>query len=207
MKAGSEGQQEISASGIACRRGGRTVFSNLSFSLGKGRTLEVSGPNGSGKTTLLQALAGIHPVAEGSLEVPLDEIAYLGHRNGLKDKLTVYENLGFWAEIHGGRISDELLDRFDFRSIRHRRTELLSAGQRKRVAVASLMVSGKAIWLLDEPLTALDSGWAGKVVGAVRDHCASGGLAVLTTLVRSIPEAAVSVELRSASAGPGPQGG
>ena len=207
MKAAAEVQREIRASGISCRRGGRTVFGNLSFSLGKGRILEVSGPNGSGKTTLLQALAGIHPVAEGSLDVPRDEIAYLGHRNGLKDKLTVYENLGFWAGIHGGRISDELLDRFDFRSIRHRRTELLSAGQRKRVAVASLMVSGKAVWLLDEPLTALDSGWAGKVVDAVRDHCESGGLAVLTTLVRSVPEAAVSVELRSSSTGSGPQGG
>lgn len=183
------------------------MFSNLSFSLGKGRILEVSGPNGSGKTTLLRAIAGIHPLAEGTLEVPRDEIAYLGHLNGLKGKLTVDENLGFWAEVHGGRISDEFLDRFDFRGIRHRRVELLSAGQRKRVAVASLMVSGKAIWLLDEPLTALDSGWAGKVVDAVGNHCASGGLAVLTTLVKSIPETAVSVELPTASAGARPQGG
>ena len=182
------------------------MFSNLSFSLGRGGILEVSGPNGSGKTTLLRALAGIHPVAEGTLEVPRDEIAYLGHRHGLKDKMTVDENLGFWAGIHGGRISDDLLDRFDFRSIRRRRADLLSAGQRKRVAVASLMVSGKAVWLLDEPLTALDSGWAGKVVDAVRNHCASGGLAVLTTLVKSIPEAAVSVGLPPASAGAGPQG-
>ena len=145
-------------------------------------------------------------MAEGTLEVPRDEIAYLGHRNGLKDKLTVEENLGFWTEIHGGRVSDELLDKFDFRSIRHRRAEHLSAGQRKRAAVASLMVAGKSIWLLDEPLTALDSGWAGKVVDAVRNHCASGGLAVLTTLVRSIPESAVSVELPSASLGAGPKG-
>ena len=69
-----------------------------------------------------------------------------------------------------------------------------------------MMVSGKAIWLLDEPLTALDSGWAAKVVDALKDHCASGGLAVLTTLVRSIPDATVTVELPSASAGAGPQG-
>ena len=182
------------------------MFSNLSFSLGKGRILEAFGPNGSGKTTLLRALAGIHPLAAGTLEVPRDEVAYLGHRHGLKDKLTVDENLGFWAEIHGGRISDKLLDRFEFRSIRHRRAEFLSAGQRKRLAVASMMVSGKAIWLLDEPLTALDSGWAGEVVDALKDHCASGGLAVLTTLVRSIPDATVTVELPSASAGAGPQG-
>lgn len=206
MKEGAEGRQAISANGITCRRGGRKVFSNLSFSLGSGQILEVSGPNGSGKTTLLRALAGIHPVEEGSLEVPRDEVAYLGHRHGLKGKLTVDENLGFWADVHGGRTGDLLLDHFDFRNIRHRRAELLSAGQRKRVAVASLMVSGKAIWLLDEPLTALDSGWAGKVVDAVRDHCASGGLAVLTTLVKSIPEAAMSVELPPASAGTGPQG-
>lgn len=206
MKEGAEGRRKISASGITCRRDGRNVFSNLSFSLGRGRILEISGPNGSGKTTLLRAIAGIHPVADGSLEVPRDEVAYLGHRQGLKGKLTVDENLRFWADVHGGRVSDMLLDRLDFHSIMHRRAELLSAGQRKRVAVASLMVSEKAIWLLDEPLTALDSGWAGKVVEAVRDHCASGGLAVLTTLVKSLPEAAVSVELSAASAGTEPQG-
>ena len=207
MKEGAEGRRKISASCITCRRGGRTVFSNLSFSLGRGRILEVTGPNGSGKTTLLRAIAGIHPVAEGSLEIPRDEVAYLGHRQGLKGKLTVVENLRFWADVHGGRISDLLLDRLDFHSIMHRRAELLSAGQRKRVAVASLMVSGKAIWLLDEPLTALDSGWSGKVVDAVSDHCASGGLAVLTTLVKSIPEAAISVDLPPASAAAEPQGG
>lgn len=195
MNADAEGPQEICASGICCHRGGRKVFSNLSFSLGRGRILEVSGPNGSGKTTLLRALAGFHPVAEGTLDVPRDEIAYLGHRDGLKDSLTVEENLGFWAAIHGGGISNALLDRFEFRTLMHRRASLLSAGQRKRLAVVSLLVSERSIWLLDEPLTALDAGWARKVLDAVKDHCSSGGLAVVTTLAKSITGAASTVKL------------
>ena len=171
------------------------MFGNLSFSLGTGRILEVAGPNGSGKTTLIRALAGIHPVAEGTVDVPRDEVAYLGHRDGLKDSLTVEENLGFWAAIHGGRISDAHLDHFEFRTLMHRRASLLSAGQRKRLAVVSLLASERSIWLLDEPLTALDAGWARKVLSAVSDHCAAGGLAVVTTLAKSIPGAASTVNL------------
>ena len=206
MKEGAEGRQQISASGIACLRGGRNVFSNLSFSLGRGRILEVFGPNGSGKTTLLRAIAGIHPVAEGTLEVPRDEVAYLGHRHGLKGKLTVGENLGFWADVHGGRISDLLLDRFDFRSIRHRRVEFLSAGQRKRVAVASLMVSGKAIWLLGRAADRPRFRMGGKGRRRRWGPLCIGRTCRPDNLGKVHSEAAVSVELPPASAGTKPQG-
>ncbi len=175
------------------------MFGGLTFAVGPGQFLEITGPNGSGKTTLLRALAGIEPIAEGTLDVTDDDLALLGHRDGLKGDLTVEENLRFWAEMHGRQNYRELMDRFEFLSIGQRPVRFLSAGQRKRAALASLMASERRIWLLDEPLTALDPGWAGKVIDAVTEHCTTGGISVITTLEKTIPSAAAMVDLSPTS--------
>ena len=189
--------QRLEANALECVRGGRTLFQNLSFSLGPGELLEVRGANGSGKTSLLRMLCGLLAPAAGEIlwggtkinalkEEYLKELAYLGHANGVKAELSAAENLRIHYGLAEGRRADEekivaALDRLGLGGSQGLPAKMLSQGQQRRLALARLLISGRALWILDEPLTALDSAAVQLVQAVVGEHLDGGGLAVLTT--------------------------
>lgn len=179
---------------LACRRGGRPVFEGLSLRVEAGVLLALTGPNGSGKTTLLRALALLVPLEAGVVrwqgnDVVADrerwrgQIAWLGHLDGLKGDLTVRENLVVAERLRGGDGSrvDAALATFDLAPLVARAVRSLSAGQRRRTALARVAASGAPLWLLDEPLNALDAPAQTALHDALAAHLASGGLAIAAT--------------------------
>lgn len=181
----------LAASRLSVERGGRTVFSDLSFTVGAGQCLIVTGRNGAGKSTLLRALAGLLPLAQGELSVaPAHDAAaelmhFVGHADALKGALTVVENLSFYAALlasgRGGMAPAQALEAFGLGAVAHLPAAYLSAGQRRRAALARLLVARRPIWLLDEPLTALDAASQRFVTQIIRTHMSEGGLAVAAT--------------------------
>jgi heme exporter protein A len=178
---------------LAVWRGERCLFERLSFELGAEQLALLVGANGSGKTTLLRVLAGLGLPTAGSATwkdvavTELDaeeraEVAYRGHLEALKRDLTVVENLEFHAALWGREPKFEgLLEELKLDKAAHMRARYLSAGQRRRVALAMLKLSGAKLWLLDEPTTNLDSEGRALLVDWTRRHLAQGGLAVVAT--------------------------
>jgi heme exporter protein A len=176
--------------GLAANRGGRLVFEGLSFAVASGEVLAVTGPNGSGKSTLLRLIAGLVRPAEGAVSLdPSSEdglagqIHYLGHLDALKNAFTVAENLAFWRNLwhESGLTVAEALDRVGLSRLVDLPAGLLSAGQRRRVALARLLLAHRPIWLLDEPTTALDEAAERNLGGMIADHLAGGGIVVAAT--------------------------
>jgi heme exporter protein A len=182
---------ELEAVDIA--RGGRSLVSDLSFQLEPGQLALATGPNGSGKTSLLRAIAGLVPPNAGDIRLggrsimnlePAERglIIYQAHLDGLKKDLTVSENIQFNNQIRGisksisGVLSELQLDGYENRSVRH-----LSAGQKRRVALAALKLSGASLWLLDEPLTNLDPAGRKLVSGWLDQHLGRSGIAIVAT--------------------------
>ncbi len=178
---------------LACRRGGRPVFAGLSFSLASGELLALTGRNGSGKTTLLRALALLVPVEAGSVSWQGDDvgedadrwraqIAWLGHLDGLKGDLTVSENLDIANRLRGAEgDTSTALAAFDLTPLAARAVRTLSAGQRRRAALARVVAAQAPLWLLDEPLNALDIPSQKLLHAALDAHLASGGVAIAAT--------------------------
>lgn len=178
---------------LAAWRGERCLFERLHFDLGPEQLALLVGRNGSGKTTLLRILAGLGLPTEGSVtwkgvavgELAAEdrgEIAYRGHQEALKRDLTVAENLEFHAAMWGRKQAfDGVLEELKLGELAHMRARYLSAGQRRRVTLAMLELSGAKLWLLDEPTTNLDSEGRGVLVAWVRRHLKNGGLAVIAT--------------------------
>ena len=164
---------------LSVARGGVTVLEGVSFALEPGQVLVLRGANGIGKTTLLRTLAGLQPPVAG--EVTGDEIAYAGHADGLKAGLTVTENLTFWAEINGMAGIDVALEAMNLTDLGRRRAGDLSAGQKRRLGLARLLVTGRAVWLLDEPTVSLDAASVALFVAVLRAHLAQGGSALIAT--------------------------
>ncbi len=181
---------------LAAMRGGRRIFAAASFTVEPGQIATLRGPNGSGKTTLLRTLAGLTRAAAGeawagdvSSAVDLDlfqeRIAYAGHADAVKPALTPRETLGFWGGFYdppsfdlAARV-DEALERLAIREIADEPAGRLSAGQRRRVGLARLLLTGRPIWLLDEPTASLDAAGAGILGEMLEAHAASGGVALL----------------------------
>jgi heme exporter protein A len=177
---------------LSVARGGVTVLQGLSFGIEAGQALVLRGPNGSGKTTLLRTLAGLQPPASGSLSLAPDSIAYAAHADGLKSTLTVAENLDFWAAIYGTAGIDPAIRAMDLGGLVQRRAAELSAGQKRRLGLARLLVTGRPLWLLDEPTVSLDAASVALFAGAVQDHLTRGGVAIIATHVDlGLPEARV----------------
>lgn len=172
------------------------LFSKLSFSVSAGTLLHVHGPNGSGKTTLLRALCGMGLPLEGQVswdgrpirEAGEDyrrELLYIGHLNGLKDTLTGEENLRFSANLAGASLDPDqarqALERMGLKACWDLPVKAMSQGQKRRTALARLLVSQARLWILDEPFTALDVAAVGELSGTVSHHVETGGMVILTT--------------------------
>ncbi len=175
---------------LTVERGGRRVIAGLSFGAGEGSALIVTGPNGAGKTSLLRALAGFLPIEAGGFaldgadaERTLGEQAhYLGHGDGVKGALTAGENLAFAAAMLGGDYSRAAqlaaLAALGLAHVIDFPARLLSAGQKRRTALARLLVAKRPLWLLDEPMTALDAAAQSALAGVMRAHLDGGGILV-----------------------------
>ncbi len=166
---------------VACARGGVPVLTGVSFTLSAGEVLLLRGPNGIGKTTLLRTIAGLQPPQNGRIEAAPDSIAYGAHADGIKAQLTVAEHLNFWAGIYGNGDIGPALDAFDIVPLADRLAQNLSAGQKRRLGLARLLVTGRPVWALDEPTVSLDTASVALFARAVRAHCEAGGAALIAT--------------------------
>jgi len=179
---------------LSCARGDRPLFRDLSFRLNPGELLHLQGANGSGKTTLLRTLCGLSRPAAGEIHwqgkpVSEDEsdfraaLCYIGHNNALHGDLTGSENLHFEACLTGspGDGAQSALDDIGLARVAGLPTKLLSQGQKRRTALARLLLQDKPLWVLDEPLTALDIRSAAALLGLFSRHLERGGLIILTS--------------------------
>lgn len=180
--------------GLTCIRGERQVFAGLGFAVEPGGALVLTGPNGSGKSSLLRMMAGLLRPEAGTLtwggadvaddpESHRGRLHYVGHADAVKPVLTVAENLRFWARLHGGTDAgaEAALEALGIARLAEVPGQYLSAGQKRRVALARVLAAPAVLWLLDEPTTALDSAAHGLLIGAIRDHRADGGMVVVST--------------------------
>lgn len=186
----------LSATQLACSRGERLLFKDLSLSLAAGSWLQVSGTNGAGKTTLLRTLVGISAPDHGEVcwgGVPIGEcsdefkraLLYLGHQAAVKDELTPIENLTLGNELDGLPLAEAealaALQRLGLQGRGKLPTRWLSAGQKRRVLLARLLVRPATLWVLDEPFAALDTHAVSLVGELILAHLERGGMAVLTS--------------------------
>ncbi|WP_035383878.1 cytochrome c biogenesis heme-transporting ATPase CcmA [Ferriphaselus sp. R-1] len=198
----------LEVSNLACSRGDHPLFTDLSFALEAGELLQVQGENGKGKTSLLRTLCGfMQPVAgeirwrgENIEELDEDyyaELLYLGHHNAIKDELNALENLQISAGLAGIALSEKeavaALRRMGLKGREHLPVKVLSQGQRRRAALARMLVSDAPLWVLDEPLTALDVGAVGLIQELLGEHLARDGMVIFTTHQPLVVE---GVELR-----------
>ena len=184
----------LSVDGLACERGGRTVFADVSFTARGGDLVAVVGHNGAGKSSLLRVIAGLVPKTAGSVVVeagtaaggappPGEHMHYCGHSDALKPSLTARENLAFWRDYYGEAAlePEDALDLFAIEHLADLPAAYLSAGQKRRLALCRLLVSRRPVWLLDEPTSALDVATQARLTGLMRDHLAAGGLILAAT--------------------------
>ena len=193
---------------LACMRGERMVFAGLSFALAPGDALMVTGPNGSGKSSLLRILAGLLRPIRGHLfwqgnpvghdpDAHRARLCYVGHQDPVKPLLSVGENLAFWTRLHGSA-EDAVapaLARFGLLAIAKVPARLLSAGQRRRLNLARLLVAGAPLWLLDEPTVALDTEAITTFEGMLADQRARGGIVLIATHSRIAMAGAETIAL------------
>jgi len=186
--------EQIEASDLGCERGGRVVFRSLKFSLSRGSALALEGANGAGKTSARRIVAGLLTPSAGSISFRDSDrtitdseergnfIAWLGHLDGIKNQLSVRENAEFFAALYAsdGDV-DAILERVGLARALALPAQYLSAGQRRRLALARLVLSNRPLWLLDEPLAALDRAGKALIAELMSEHCGSGGMVLAAT--------------------------
>ena len=199
----------FSGHGLACRRGGRLVFEGLDFALEPGGALLLTGPNGSGKSSLLRVMAGLTPPVAGNLAWNGESLAddpgahrarlhFVGHLDALKPVLTAGETLAFWVAVRGGERAavTRALARFHLEPLADLPCRFLSAGQRRRLALARLVASPAPLWLLDEPSTGLDEASTADLLAAIAEHRRGGGMVVAATHLDLHLQGAASLALQ-----------
>jgi len=182
---------QLTATGLRCERGGRTVFRGVSLTLGSGELMQLTGPNGSGKSSLLRLIAGLNEAMEGSLTLDGGEpdlgigqqAHYIAHQEAVKTALSVEENLAFWRDFLGGGDVEVALEAFDLARLSAFPAGLLSAGQKRRLALARLALVPRVLWLLDEPTVGLDTASQSRLAVIMRDHAHGGGMIIAATHV------------------------
>lgn len=193
MPVGSVDPATLIASGLGCLRDDRVLFAALSFQVQPGEILLISGANGVGKSSLMRILCGLlladtgevrwcgRVIDDGRPEY-LADLGYVGHLDGVKRELTARENLEVARALQSGDGDPETaLQRLGIAALAEVPGYRLSAGQRRRLALARLLVARRRLWLLDEPFTALDRPAARSLIGLLREHARDGGVAVLTS--------------------------
>lgn len=187
----------FTAENLAARRGEDLIFVNISFHLAAGEALVLTGRNGSGKSTLLRVAAGLLRPEKGTVifrdekggedRHPGEVSHYLGHRNAMKNELTVAENLDFWRAFLGnpggaaGLSVEDAADAVGLSGITHLPFGYLSAGQQRRFAMAKLLIAWRPVWILDEPTAALDKAADGMFTDLVKNHLGRGGIVLAAT--------------------------
>ena len=171
----------LKAHNLTLARGGVPVLAGLNLTLAPGEALILRGPNGAGKTTLLRTLAGLQAPVAGDITGAEGQIAYAGHADGLKAMLTVRENLAFWARVFGRSDITPALGAYALHPLIDRLAGTLSAGQKRRLGLSRLTVTGCPIWILDEPTVSLDTDAVAMFATAVRAHLEQGGAALIAT--------------------------
>lgn len=189
-------QNKLQVTQLHCMRGDRRLLENIHFELVSGQLMHLKGHNGSGKTTLMRTIAGLLPIESGEItwnEQRIDknaeqyraDLLYLGHLNGLKEELNAVENLRIQAAIRGETIDEqtawEVLQSIGLSGHEDIPTKFLSQGQKRRVALARLWFSTAALWLLDEPFSALDSAALEQLQNIIHQHLQAGGMLLLTS--------------------------
>ncbi len=182
---------QLTADNLTCERGGRTVFRGVRFSLAAGQLMQLTGPNGSGKSSLLRLVAGLNEQSSGALtleggdgELTIGQQAhYIAHQEAVKTALTVAENLAFWRDFLGGGDVAEALAAFDLTRLSTYPAGLLSAGQKRRLALARLVLARRPLWLLDEPTVGLDTASLARLVAVMTAHLEHGGMIIAATHV------------------------
>ncbi len=171
------------------------MLEGLNFTLSPGRALILRGPNGSGKTTLLRTLAGLQRPLRGSVTAGAETLVYAGHADGIKSALTAQENLRFWSDIFGGGDVDAAMAAYELEGLADRPAGALSAGQKRRLGLARLIVAKRLVWLLDEPTVSLDTHATGLFAAAVRAHLGAGGAAIMATHIELRLEEAETLDV------------
>lgn len=172
---------ELEVSDLGVGRGGLPLLRGVSFKLSSGQALMLRGANGIGKTTLLRTVAGLQRPEAGKVSVTDEALAFAGHSDGVKATMTVTENLGFWAAVFGQSGISEALRDMDLAALAERPARDLSAGQRRRLGLARLLVTGRPIWLLDEPTVSLDTTSAALFEAVLARHLGGGGSALISS--------------------------
>jgi heme exporter protein A len=187
---------------LAIRRGGRRLFENVDLRLASGEACALTGPNGAGKTSLLRAVAGLVQIEAGEIgfggveaaEARGSGLHFVGHHDGLKPARTAGEELAFWARWCGGGAVAQAVEALGLTTLVDLEVRRLSAGQRRRLALARLIAARRPLWLLDEPLSPLDAGWRVRVGELMAAHLAGGGL-ILAAVHDPLPVPARALEL------------
>ena len=186
----------LSSQALVCSRGYQALFTDVSFTVNAGSWLHVQGENGAGKTSLLRLLCGLTPAESGQVcwdgqpiaklgQAYRNQLSYLGHQLGIKDELTVLENLRLNSMLAGKQLGDDealqVLDGFGLGGREFLPVRVLSQGQRRRLALSRLALSDTPLWLLDEPFVALDSRAVTMLQQVLAGHLQRGGLLVFTS--------------------------
>lgn len=188
----TQAKHSLEGMGLSCIRDDRVLFEELAFELVSGQVLLLEGKNGSGKTSLLRILCGFREPDAGKInwggEAVKDsrfyaDMAYVGHLDGIKKELTVLENLKMSLALSSaGRYSiDQALAKVHLSGYDDVLVQALSAGQKRRLSLARLLITENVLWILDEPFTSLDRQGIALIESLMAEHCASGGMIVLTS--------------------------
>lgn len=183
---------KITATDLACERGGRIVFTDLNFAVESGKFLQLTGPNGAGKSSLLRLISGLSEPSQGSLKLAgggdsdltlAEQAHYIAHGEASKSALSVAENLVFWRDFLGGGDLANALGAVNLASLADYPVALLSEGQKRRLALARLALANRPIWLLDEPSVGLDEASQKLLLGLMRQHLKTNGIIIAATHV------------------------